>query len=245
LVRCGHCGCTLVAEVKKGRYVYYHCTGHRGKCPEPYTREELLVEQFARHLGELLVLPEVTEWLQATYVHSDLTERAARERAIAQHEAQYERLEARMETLYTDRLDGRISPTFFDAKAGEMRAQQQTLLRMIELIRSTDPAPVEAAVDLMRLTGRAAACSASKKAMTSADSLKTLVRAAAWQGGALRLEFEEPFGILRGSNRASAQKERQKPGSGRDSQIWLPGMDSNHELDKNLKSRDLLILKSR
>ena len=33
LVRCGHCGCMLVGEVKKGRYVYYHCTGHRGKCP--------------------------------------------------------------------------------------------------------------------------------------------------------------------------------------------------------------------
>ena len=64
----------LVAESKKGRYVYYHCTGHRGKCPEPYTREELLVEQFTRHLGELLVPPEVTEWLQATFVESDLTE---------------------------------------------------------------------------------------------------------------------------------------------------------------------------
>jgi len=35
LVRCGHCGCMLVAEVKKGRYVYYHCTGQRGKCAEP------------------------------------------------------------------------------------------------------------------------------------------------------------------------------------------------------------------
>src|ERR1039458_765814 len=36
LVHCGHCGCHLVGELKKGRYVYYHCTGNRGKCPEPY-----------------------------------------------------------------------------------------------------------------------------------------------------------------------------------------------------------------
>jgi hypothetical protein len=27
--------------------------------------------------------------------------------------------------------------------------------------------------------------------------------------------------------------------------VWLPGMDSNHELDRILKSRNLLILKSR
>jgi hypothetical protein len=47
LVNCGHCGCALVAEKKKGKYVYYHCTGNKGKCPEPYTREEVLDECFA------------------------------------------------------------------------------------------------------------------------------------------------------------------------------------------------------
>ena len=25
LVTCGRCGCALTAEIKKGRYVYYHC----------------------------------------------------------------------------------------------------------------------------------------------------------------------------------------------------------------------------
>jgi hypothetical protein len=57
---------------------------------------------------------------------SDLTERAARERAIKQHQAQYHRLEVRIEILYNDRLDGRINTSFYDSKAGEIRAQQQT-----------------------------------------------------------------------------------------------------------------------
>jgi hypothetical protein len=35
LVHCGHCGCMLVGELKKSKYVYYHCTGNRGKCAEP------------------------------------------------------------------------------------------------------------------------------------------------------------------------------------------------------------------
>jgi hypothetical protein len=33
LVYCGRCGCLLVGEMKKGRYVYYHCTGNRGNAP--------------------------------------------------------------------------------------------------------------------------------------------------------------------------------------------------------------------
>jgi hypothetical protein len=46
LITCGHCGCAMVGEIKKGRYVYYHCTGYKGKCPEPYTREEVLEKNF-------------------------------------------------------------------------------------------------------------------------------------------------------------------------------------------------------
>jgi len=33
--------------MKKGRYVYYHCTGYRGKRPEPCTSEETLEDRFA------------------------------------------------------------------------------------------------------------------------------------------------------------------------------------------------------
>jgi site-specific DNA recombinase len=36
MVVCGHCGCSLVGEVKKGQYVHYHCTGYRVMCGEPY-----------------------------------------------------------------------------------------------------------------------------------------------------------------------------------------------------------------
>jgi site-specific DNA recombinase len=33
--RCGHCGCSMVGELKKQRYVYYHCSKYKGNCPEP------------------------------------------------------------------------------------------------------------------------------------------------------------------------------------------------------------------
>jgi TonB-dependent siderophore receptor len=53
LVQCGHCGCSLVAEIKKGRYIYYHCSGSRGKCPERFLRQEKLEEHFVSALQRL------------------------------------------------------------------------------------------------------------------------------------------------------------------------------------------------
>ena len=220
----------LVAEIKKGRYVYYHCTGRHGKCPEPYTREELLVDQFAHNLEQLIIPSEVAEWLQATYVESDLTERAVRERAIKQHQAQYDRLEARIETLYADRLDGRISPSFYDIKAEEIRAQQQMLLRKMEQIRSSAPAPIDDALNFMHLTSEAAALFREQNGSEQRRLLRTLVKMASWQAGALRLEFEGPFEILRDSNLANCRQEMREAGSGRDSEIWLPILDNTRTL---------------
>jgi len=82
LIRCGHCGCQLVGELKKGRYVYYHCTGHRGKCPEPYTRQEVMAKQFAGSLRDLVIPREVLAWLTEVVSTSDMNEQAARENAV-------------------------------------------------------------------------------------------------------------------------------------------------------------------
>ena len=42
MLKCGSCGFAMVGEIKKGKYVYYHCSGARGKCGQPYVRQEEL-----------------------------------------------------------------------------------------------------------------------------------------------------------------------------------------------------------
>ena len=32
LLRCARCGCSMTAERKKSKYVYYRCTGFKGQC---------------------------------------------------------------------------------------------------------------------------------------------------------------------------------------------------------------------
>jgi site-specific DNA recombinase len=38
VISCGRCGCAMTAELKKQRYLYYHCTGFRGRCGNTYVR---------------------------------------------------------------------------------------------------------------------------------------------------------------------------------------------------------------
>jgi hypothetical protein len=36
----------MTAEIKNGRYIYYHCTGFCGRCGNTYIREESLSKLF-------------------------------------------------------------------------------------------------------------------------------------------------------------------------------------------------------
>jgi site-specific DNA recombinase len=156
LLRCGHCGCSLVGEIKKGRYVYYHCIGYRGKCPEPYTREEKLAKRFAGQLRALVIPSAVLEWLREAVVASDVTERSARAQAVHRYEMELDRLQARLDVLYDDRLDGRIDVITYDKKADEIRGNQQRVRTKITQCQPAGLAPATKAVDLVSLTSKAA-----------------------------------------------------------------------------------------
>jgi len=202
MVRCGHCGCSLVGEVKKGRYVYYHCTGYRGKCPEPYTREEVLKQQFATRLRALIVPPAVLDWLKSELVESDRTEQAARAEALRRQRMDEERLEARLEVLYEDRLDGRIDTATYDKKARDIRQQLEQIRRRINDTKVIAFPAVSQAVDLMALTSRAADLFLEQDGAEQRRLLHLVLQEATWKGGELRMCLREPFENLTLSNRA-------------------------------------------
>ena len=221
LVHCGHCGCLLVGEVKKGKYVYYHCTGNRGKCPEPYTRQEVLSKHFANVLSELIIPPTILEWLGSAVLESDRTEQAARAQSIKRLKTRYEQIAARIETMYMDKLDGRITQEFFDKHAATLRGEQHSLLGRIHDIEKATPAPVDQVIDMLRLTSRASELFLQQSAVEQRRLLQTVIQKAAWKDGGLQTGLFEPFEILRHSNQETYRKEMDKAGSGRDLQIWL------------------------
>jgi site-specific DNA recombinase len=221
LVHCGHCGCILVGERKKGKYVYYHCTGNRGKCPERYTREEILSSGFADLLRELIIPPEVLEWLGDAVLSSDRTEQAARVETVKKLQTRYDQIEARIGTMYRDKLDGRITQEFFDNQAAASRREQDSLSGKIEQVQKAALAPIDEAIDILRLTSRASELFLQQPAGEQRRLLHTVVEKAAWKGGTLQTALFEPFEILRHSNQERSRKEKERAGSGRELGIWL------------------------
>jgi hypothetical protein len=95
----------MVGELQRGRlgrgqYVYYHCTGNKGRCPERYTREEVLVARFTEQPCRLRFDPPVLEWITSALRQSHQDERSFHDQAITRLQAEYVQLQHQAADLF-------------------------------------------------------------------------------------------------------------------------------------------------
>jgi DNA invertase Pin-like site-specific DNA recombinase len=63
LLTCARCGCSMTAEMKKGKYIYYRCTGFRGACGNEYIREEKLADSLGDVIQRVQIPKAVADWI--------------------------------------------------------------------------------------------------------------------------------------------------------------------------------------
>jgi site-specific DNA recombinase len=221
LVHCGNCGCLMVGELKKGRYIYYHCTEGRGRCDDPYVREEKLVAAMASAVQQLVIKPETIEWLAATVADSDKTEAGAREQAVRQLNAERDRLQGRIDTMYLDRLDGRISAEFFDEKSKAWREEQKQIDARLAQLATTGLRTAAEAVQMMKSVSDACAGFTEAEPPQKRALAAALMQKSTWKSGKFESSWKTPFDKMALSNSVSRTKDREKSRSGQEIEIWL------------------------
>ncbi len=140
LIQCGHTGGSLVGDLKKGKYVYYRAIGAKGIS---YVKEEELERQFADALKKLCFDDDVLEWVCQALKESHADKRHYHEEALGRLQNEYARLESRIDGMYIDKLDGKISEIFFEEKAGTWREEQKRILAKIEAMQSASQVYIE------------------------------------------------------------------------------------------------------
>jgi site-specific DNA recombinase len=81
---------------------------------------------------------------------SDKSEAGAREQALKQLKAERDQLQTRIETMYLDRLDGRISASFYDQMSTPRREQQKQIEARIAQLQTMKLRTATEAVQIIR-----------------------------------------------------------------------------------------------
>jgi len=227
LIACGHCGCSIVGEIKKQRYIYYHCTGYKGKCGEPYVREEVLEEKFGALLGQLVFDDEVLDWVRDALHDSHVDERREHEEAIKRLRAEYDRLQNRIHAAYVDKLDGAIDAAFYEKMAAEWQAEQDRCLRDIERHQGAERSYLEEGVRLIELAQNAQRLFEKQDSREKRRLLNFLVSNSSWMDGKLTVTLRQPFDLIAETTAIEANRKAAGDVSNDLSVIWLSWPDSN------------------
>ena len=139
LITCGYCGCQLTAELKKGKYIYYHCTGKRGgNCKSDLIREEKLDEVFLELIDKL---PDPDDGLfeEIKKAVKEIRQMKSEYEGTSMEEIQKQisRLQTRIDNLYTDKLDGNITQEFWLEKHNQWHAEKDRLIEKLKVISNT------------------------------------------------------------------------------------------------------------
>ena len=237
LISCHACGCAVVGEIKKERYVYYHCTGYADKCQgspascrRRYVREEVLEKQFTELLGLLKFDDEVLEWVRDALRASHTDERREHEEAIRRLQAEHKRLGDRINAMYLDKLDGRVDGAFFDKMSAEWRDEQNRCLREIERHEAAEQSYMDEGVQILELARNAQRLFERQEPRQKRRLLNFVLSNCTWEDGEVVATFRQPFDLLAETTAIAAHRGAGSPANLAKSEIWLSNMDSNPKI---------------
>ncbi len=236
LIACAKCGCSVVGEIKKQRYVYYHCTGYADKCEgnpascrRRYVREEVLESQFTALLGRLRFDDEVLAWVREALHASHADKRQEQEQAIERLQAERFRLQTRLDAMYVDKLDGRVDAAFFDKMSAEWRAEQNRCQREIDRHQEADKSYMDEGVQILELARNAQRLFERQEPRPKRRLLNFVLSNCTWEDGEVVATFRQPFDLLAETTAIAARREAGNTASPAKSEIWLGDLDSNQD----------------
>ena len=227
LLRCGNCNGIMSAEKKKGRYVYYHCSGKDLKCPQKYVREEEIARQFGEALGLIRIDHNTANWIIAALKESHTEKREFHDSSISNLQGQYTKLQNRIDQAYVDKLDGRISAEVFDLKSQEWRKEQLEITNAIHAHQSADHSFMDEGAKILELSQKAVILYERQNLEEKRKILEFVFQNSLWVDGKLIPVFRKPFDLLAVTNAEVQMLDKQKVSENAKIEKWRGGRDSN------------------
>jgi site-specific DNA recombinase len=196
LVKCGICGCAMTAELKKGKYTYYHCTGYRGKCGNTYIRQEALDMLFAEVVGRLKIRPNVLEDIKTALLESQKDRIQFQQQSKLALQTRQNRLQGLLDKAYEDKLIGVISPELWERKS---KGWQEELVGVRQQLISLENAAIDYyqfGLQILELANSAYGLYLQHSGPEKAKLLKSVLSNSTFARGTLYPTYKKPFDML-------------------------------------------------
>ena len=148
LMTCKNCGSSIVGDIKKGKYVYYFCSDKTKDCKvkKVYIREKEIEKIVDEAIKKISLTEEQSDIVLTALKDSYVDQKAYNEEQIDKLQKRCDLLKSRIDQIYLDKLDKKISEEFWREKHNEW--QYKIAICMEKIKEHT-----QASIDYMTLGG--------------------------------------------------------------------------------------------
>jgi site-specific DNA recombinase len=200
LLTCAICGCAITAERKKERYIYYHCTGFKGRCGNTYIREEDLSRQFEHVVRKIQIPEEVADAIAETLRTSQADKERFHRTAVMQLQQRYLSVQNKLDRAYDDRLGGSITDELWARKSEEWQRELEEIRRETSRHEKASADYSVTGSKILELAKNAHNLFTRQDPAQQARLLKILVSNCAFNRGTLCPTYSKPFDLFVAGN---------------------------------------------
>jgi site-specific DNA recombinase len=197
MITCGHCGCLVSPEIKKGKYVYYSCTNAKGNCHRDYINEAVFLKEISQYFDDISLSEELIQ--QITLYLKDIYEAEGKfyQEQKRRLRKEQDQIQQRISKMYDDRYDGKIDEVFFAKKLKEYKDREFAILQEMEGHAKGDESFHVTANMVLSLAKRAREIFESSEVEEKRQLLNFVFQNLELKDKKLLIHYREPFKMIK------------------------------------------------
>ena len=193
LITCGHCGSAVTAQIKKEKYIYYHCSRY---CRPGMTTEATMSAAWLRAVVVLQMPEHLVAAVKVALTGSRQEVELDVGARVAAATARMDRLGKLINAAYEAKLEGRIDNHFFTAKRAEWERQRAEAAEEVSRLARVSAKNLDTAILVLELGNRAYDLMSSREPLQQRRLLEVLCLNSTFAEGRLTVTFRKPFDVL-------------------------------------------------
>ena len=198
LFTCAKCGSAIVGEIKKGKYIYYHCADKTKNCSNKkfYLKQETIDKVFECAIKQIQITPEHRKAIIEALKDCHTEQQAYNTEEINRLNKQAETIRNRLSKIYLDKLDGKITEEFWQNKNNEWTLEHAAIRQKLEAFEKANVNYMQQADSLVELLENLYTSYLQLPNSEKTKILKTVFSNFLIDGENISYDYRKPFDIF-------------------------------------------------
>ena len=155
LMTCSECGCAITSEIKRNKWIYYHCTGN-SKTPctqkKQYIKQEVLDEQIDAAIKKVVIDDSLADYINELLKESYKEMQLNTQQRYEYLQTEIKKLETRKDKLFDMYMDGDINKQKWSDKNFHYETEIERLKNELQKFKLTGEQFIDKGKNIIELS---------------------------------------------------------------------------------------------